>query len=167
MGKEICEMKISSFSPSTHLSIPFISLPLFFLSGGSGPLALTGVSCCRKWRDHFYPSLSLPLSLSLSLWAWLFMRFVSRQREEREMNRTKEQPFHSYLFSLLFDSVDQMFRLFFSPQDGIRTRRTCDTGWETVHACVWTPPPPMADLSSYSPLGRSLVCVAGVVALPL
>lgn len=46
------------------VSVPFISFPLFFLSGGSGPLALTGVSCCRKWRDHFYPSLSLLLSLS-------------------------------------------------------------------------------------------------------
>lgn len=36
-----------------------------------------------------------------------------------------------------------------------------------MHACARTPPPPIADLSSYSPLGRSLVCVAGVVALPL
>ncbi|XP_058630995.1 uncharacterized protein LOC131540336 isoform X2 [Onychostoma macrolepis] len=81
--------------------------------------------------QSFSPSLSLSLSLSFSLSLTFHKIRITaerRARSDREMNGTKEQPFRSYLFSPLFDSVDLMFRLFFPPRDGIRTRRTCDSG---------------------------------------
>lgn len=86
-------MNIFSLSPSLFL---FISFPLFFLSGGSGPLALTGVSCCRKWRDHFYPSLSLLFYLSLSELDFSLNSYSAKctqkaraARSDRKMNETQ------------------------------------------------------------------------------